>query len=435
MQFSEPRVLVVSHNVFSASGNMGKTMMHMLAGISPDNLAQLYFHQEIPTRSCCLRYFRITDSNVLHALFTRRAEYRVFEAADIDESASQSRTDTGSLAKIYQFSRRRTPLIYFLRDLMWRLGKWNTPALLEWVQSFSPDVIFFAAGDYAFPYRIALRLSALLHIPIVMWCADDFYIEPLRYGPLLRRMQCRRLVKLAEKIVRRSGTVVTISDMMQRDYARLFQTPAETVRISGKPNPYALPEESRSGIVYAGNLGINRITPLVSLGRALKEAAIAGFETIHVYSGERNPAILQQLKEENGLTYCGRIPAQEVERVLGASKFIIFTEAFDRSSICRTKFSLSTKIAESLRSGACILAYGPDEIASIDYLKQHHSACILREAGELPGTVQRLCAAPEEYRAYTQSARSLAEQFHSAECNETRMKEILAEAIRNFSTI
>lgn len=199
MQFSEPRVLVVSHNVFSASGNMGKTMMHMLAGISPDNLAQLYFHQEIPTRSCCLRYFRITDSNVLHALFTRRAEYRVFEAADIDESASQSRTDTGSLAKIYQFSRRRTPLIYFLRDLMWRLGKWNTPALLEWVQSFSPDVIFFAAGDYAFPYRIALRLSALLHIPIVMWCADDFYIEPLRHGPLLRRMQCRRLVKLAEK--------------------------------------------------------------------------------------------------------------------------------------------------------------------------------------------------------------------------------------------
>ena len=111
------------------------------------------------------------------------------------------------------------------------------------------------------------------------------------------------------------------------------------------------------------------------------------------------------------------------------------TEAFDRSSICRTKYSLSTKIAESLRSGACILAYGPDEIASIDYLKQHHSACILREAGELPGTVQRLCAAPEEYRAYTQSARSLAEQFHSAECNETRMKEILAEAIRNFSTI
>lgn len=432
MLFSEPRVLVVSHNVFSASGNMGKTMMRMLAGLSPDNLAQLYFHQEIPTQSCCLRYFRITDSNVLRSLFTRRAEYRVFEAADIDESASQSRTDTGNLAKIYQFSRRRTPLIYFLRDLMWKLGKWNTPALLEWVRSFSPDVIFFAAGDYAFPYRIALRLSALLHIPVVMWCADDFYIEPLRHGPLLRRMQCRRLVKLAEKIIRRSGTVITISDMMQRDYARLFQVPTETVRISGEPNPYALPEESRSGIVYVGNLGINRITPLVSLGRALKEAAIAGFETIHVYSGEQNPAILQQITEENGLTYCGRIPAQEVGRVLGTSKFIIFTEAFDRSSICRTKYSLSTKIAESLWSGACILAYGPSEIASIDYLRQFHSAYILKDAGGLPDAVLRLCADSSEYRYYTRSAGSLAKRFHSADLNEKCLKNILMEAISNF---
>ena len=87
----EPRVLVVSHNVFSSSGNMGKTMMHMLAGIPPDNLAQLYFHQEIPTRRCCLHYFRMTDSNILHSLFTRKTEFRVFDASDIDESAVQSR--------------------------------------------------------------------------------------------------------------------------------------------------------------------------------------------------------------------------------------------------------------------------------------------------------------------------------------------------------
>lgn len=155
----EPRVLVVSHNVFSSSGNMGKTMMHMLAGIPPDNLAQLYFHQEIPTRRCCLHYFRMTDSNILHSLFTRKTEFRVFDASDIDESAVQSRTDTGWLAKVYQFSRRRTSFIYFLRDTMWRFGKWKTKALLEWVQAFAPNVIFLAAGDYAFPYRIAIWLS------------------------------------------------------------------------------------------------------------------------------------------------------------------------------------------------------------------------------------------------------------------------------------
>ena len=323
----EPRVLVVSHNVFSSSGNMGKTMMHMLAGIPPDNLAQLYFHQEIPTRRCCLHYFRMTDSNILHSLFTRKTEFRVFDASDIDESAVQSRTDTGWLAKVYQFSRRRTSFIYFLRDTMWRFGKWKTKALLEWVQAFAPNVIFLAAGDYAFPYRIAIWLSDFLHIPIVMWCADDFYIEPLNHGPFFRRIQCQQLVKLARKVIHRGGTIVTISDMMQRDYARLFQVPTKTIRISSAINHYSLPADFRSGVVYVGNLGINRIVPLTELGRALRAAAITGFETINVYSGERNSTILQQINKGNGLTYCGCISEREVERLLGTSKFIIFTES------------------------------------------------------------------------------------------------------------
>ncbi len=435
MQFVEQRVLVVSHNVFSASGNMGKTMMHMLAGIPPDNLAQLYFHQEIPTRKCCLRYFRITDSDILHSVFTRRARYKKFEEKDIDESAVRSRTDTGKLARVYQFSRRRTPMIYFLRNWMWTLGKWKTKALREWARSFAPDVIFLAAGDYAFPYHIALYLSQLLDIPIVMWCADDFYIEPLKSSSFLRRFQCRRLLKLAQKAVEQAGAVITISDMMQRDYAHLFHVPVKTIRISSAANHCALPTDSRSGVVYIGNLGINRITPLSELGRALKDAALAGFETIHVYSGERNPEILQQINEKNGLIYCGCVSEQEVESVLGTSKFVIFTEAFDEKSICRTKYSLSTKIAESLQSGACILAYGPSEIASISYLTEAQAAYVLNEAKALPQAILRLNAAPDVYDSYTRRARALAERFHSAEANEERLRDIIIETAGRSAAI
>ena len=422
------RVLVVSHNVFSASGNMGKTMMRMLAGISPENLAQVYFHQEIPTRACCLRYFRITDSDVLRSVFTRRARFRIFSSCDIDESASQSRTDTGNLAKVYQFSRRRTPMIYFLRDTMWCLGKWKTRALKDWARAFAPDVIFFAAGDYAFSYRVALYLSGLLRVPITMWCADDYFIAPQQSRSLLRRLHCRRLRKLAQRVTERSKSVITISDAMQRDYAQLFGFPVQTIRISSDANPAALSRAQREGISYVGNLGLDRITPLIELGRALKAAQLPGFETIRVYSGERNPATLAQITEENGLTFCGRLTEQGVERVLGASKFLILVESFDRSAIRRTKYSLSTKVAESLRSGACIIAYGPDEIASIEYLRRHKAACILNSAAEFPEVVRRLCTAADEYDAHIQCAQSLAEQFHSAKTNEKCIEKILAQA-------
>lgn len=433
MQSQQPRVLVISHNVFSASGNMGKTMMHMLAGIAPENLAQLYFHQETPTRNCCVRYFRITDSDVLHSVFTRRAGFRVFGEADIDQSLIQSRTDTGNLARVYQFSRRRTPMIYFLRNTMWSMGKWKIEALQKWAKDFAPDVIFFAAGDYAFSYYVALYLSDYLNIPIVMWCADDYFIEQQNVGSALRRRQCRQLLELAKQAVEKSKSVVTISDAMQDAYSRLLGVEARTIRISSQANPYALPSRSRSGIVYVGNLGINRITPLIELGRTLKDAALPGYETIKVYSGERNGAIIEQINENNGLTYCGCVSEQEVEKILGASKFVVFTEAFDESSVRRTRYSLSTKVAESLRSGACILAYGPAEIAAIDYLSKHKAAFILNKASELPEAIVQLCEQDGQYDAYIGAAQALAERFHDSKTNEKLMNDILQDAITNYT--
>ena len=424
-----PRVLVISHNVFSTTGNMGKTMMHMLAGIPPEQLAQLYFHQEIPTQKCCLRYFRITDSEILRSVFIRQKVGCAFGENDIDITAAAGRTDQGKLKKLYQFSRRRTAAIYFLRDSMWALGKWKSPELLKWAKNFHPDVIFFAAGDYAFSYRITLFLAKTLQVPVVMWCADDFYLS-LPDSPL-RRLQCRSLGKLARQIVQQSESVVTISDKMEEDYSRFFGFPTNLIRISAARNPRALPPAQRSGIVYAGNLGLNRIVSLVELGRALKRAALPGLPTIDVYTGERDPDVIQQINEENGLHYCGSVSAFEIERILGRSRFLVITEAFDEKNARRTKYSLSTKIAESLCSGACLIAYGPPQIASIDYLQKHGAARILHSADELPDALQELNRSPDAYEQYVSAARELAGQCHDQKTNDSLMCEVFRKAIEN----
>ena len=91
----QPRVLVISHNVFSASGNMGKTMESLLGGVEPEHLAQLYFHSEVPTRRCCLRYFRVTDRDMLRSVPLRRPVGRAYGPDDIDQGRAVSRTDQG----------------------------------------------------------------------------------------------------------------------------------------------------------------------------------------------------------------------------------------------------------------------------------------------------------------------------------------------------
>lgn len=39
------KVLVISHNVFSSTDAMGKTLSQLFTGVSPDEIAQFYIHQ------------------------------------------------------------------------------------------------------------------------------------------------------------------------------------------------------------------------------------------------------------------------------------------------------------------------------------------------------------------------------------------------------
>ena len=47
------------------------------------------------------------------------------------------------------------------------------------------------------------------------------------------------------------------------------------------------------------------------------------------------------------------------------------------------RFSVSTKIAESLMYGPCLIAYGPEGIASIDYLKENNAAYVISRPEDL----------------------------------------------------
>ena len=420
-----PRILVISHNVFSQSTAMGKTLSSMLSCVPPDCLAQLYFHSEVPTTEQCRNYFRIRDQDVLCSIVTRRSSFTVYGEADIRSDISSARIDKALLAKIYQFSRRRTPLIYNTRDLMWKIGKWNGESLKKWIDVFSPDLIFFASGDYVFPYRIAYAISCRLQIPIIMWCCDDFYFSNRYMNTLGGKYHHHNLMKWVRRLSERIESVVVISDQMKRDYASIFSQPIHVVRISVPENHEARPACERSGIVYVGSLGVNRITPLVELGRELRTAQLPGYPYIDVYSNDRNPQTLAQLNEQNGIRFHGGAAAENVPEILGTAKYILHIEAFDKNSIERTKYSLSTKIGESLRSGACMIAYGPADIASVSYLKDGNAAAILSAPETLCDLIVKLDANPSEYENFIENAQRLAQQNHSKERNEAVMADIL----------
>ena len=234
-------------------------------------------------------------------------------------------------------------------------------------------------------------------------------------------------MKWVHKVMSRAKTILTISDRMARDYEKLFEKPTEILRIPAKNISSGKSGKERQGIVYAGNLGVNRSTPLVELGQALKREGIPGLECIDVYSGEQNPKTLEKLTEEYGIRFHGAVSAKEKTIILGNARYLLHVEAFDERAKLRTGYSLSTKIGECLGSGACVAAYGPKDISSMEYLIENQAAVFSEDADELVSCLREAEEQDNLYQEYVERAQKVVQEFHDKEKNDMIMKQLLKE--------
>ena len=63
------RVIVVSYNSFSETGNNGKTLCSLFANLKSSEIAQLYFGtNEVPYAEFCDNYYRVTETDIIKSL-------------------------------------------------------------------------------------------------------------------------------------------------------------------------------------------------------------------------------------------------------------------------------------------------------------------------------------------------------------------------------
>lgn len=412
---------------------MGITLLKLFEKWAPADIAQLYVHTELPSDSTvCTNYYRITDTDAIKMVFPFVKAGKRFGESDIRTDLVRVRTDTGALGAVYQKGRSRTPLIYMGRDLVWKLSHWFTSDLKKWVDDFAPDIIFLASGDYTLIYRIAMKIADYKKIPIVTCCFDDFYLFNANGGSLLGRLRQKQFMKTALKTVERSSFLLCISEKMADDYSLKFgktchylYTPADACDISFDPD--------RKRLAYFGGIGGNRYEQLVLLGKAILDCRSENKpEYIEVYSSETRPEVLSFICPENGLRFCGFVSHEEIKDKFTQCMGVIHTEMFDEVRMNRVKYSISTKIAESLAYGPCLIAYGPAGVASFDYLESNNAGYVIHQEDDLVKKLDEFFDNTSLREEIERNARILASREHDPDVNFKKLKEWMSEAVRTF---
>ena len=179
-----------------------------------------------------------------------------------------------------------------------------------------------------------------------------------------------------------------------------------------------------------GNLGNRRYENLIDIGRALKELNIEnGPKFVDVYTTEPRQEILQYLTEENGIKLHEAVGFDEVQKIIGRSLAVIHTESFREEFKNAVAYSVSTKVADSLASGTCILAYGPEEVASIRYLTEQEAAFVVNNYNNLKAKMLELITNNELRSQIETNAKRLARLNHDGQKNTKLIYDIMKSLI------
>lgn len=148
-----------------------------------------------------------------------------------------------------------------------------------------------------------------------------------------------------------------------------------------------------------------------------------------MYSGSQEAQFIEPLKNARGICFHGAVSAEQIPQIMSSSLMVIHAESFDPAMMELVRFSVSTKIAESLMYGPCLLAYGPEGIASIDYLKENDAAYVITQTDRLAEGLTEILSNAKLREQIMGNARALAARNHDPEVNAEKLYQWLERVI------
>lgn len=369
------KVLIMSHNPITDYNSMGKTFFGLFSEFSQNELCQFYVYPTLPNVKVCESYFRITDKEALKSIFKRKNTGRIISEEEIKHENALYENSNSS--KIYRDKNTNREIKIFVRDIIWKFSTWKSTSFKDWLSKEKPDVIFAAPGSSGFFYDLILSVAKGLNIPVVTYVCDDFYFSNKNKVGFVKKVYAKYIRKKITEIMKKSKEVVTISEELATDYAKEFGCKCTVVstatNLKIKKEPHCV---NGKNVSYFGNLQLGREISLLDIAKVIDRYNLkySSDMVLNVYTADDSEKIKALFSGISCVKFHGFLSSNEMYKEMSKASILLHIESFENENRERVKYSISTKIADSLASGVFLFAYGPKGIASIEYLKRNNCA-------------------------------------------------------------
>lgn len=448
----EPKILVISMNSFSKTKNNGKTLETIFESYPKNCLAHIYFILEEEDLSFCNQSLRFHIYEAFDNVFRlKKRDYGTILNNENNLPNNCNKKYRKIVNKKYlknqKYSKMNIPvniehikkknnLVY---EILWFHQKWYLEKIKAYIDKVKPDIIFYQSNMYSFLHKLVIKIAKEFDLPIIVQCTDDYTIPHIPKS-FVNKFLTKYYLYNFKKILNISNTLLAISDEMAEEYSKKFFKGKSYIfsnfveRNNSIDNSY-LNDTKR--IIYAGNLGLNRWKTILSLGKAIDMFNSSNNSTkyvIDIYSADCLSVEMEEnFKNVNSIIFHGFLSSNNLTEEIQKANFLLCCESFDIVSKRVTRLSISTKIGEYICAGKCIIAIGPEDVASIKYLKRNNLANVItsNEIGAIFSNIKFLFEHPEKSIEYIKNTEKEKQQRFNKEYINRILKEMIENAIHS----
>lgn len=422
------RILVISRNAWDDTNSIGNTLTNFFKGIDDLEVANIFFRSANPNNNVCCRYYRVTEGDVLKKWFLTKKIGREFIWKQDEKKESQSVTEKKEKKIIQIIHKYGFKVAYKISDYIWYSRKWINDNLQHFIESFKPDVMITFVKSAPQYYLTIRYLREKYNIPLFAWIADDEY-------SILSNNSSFREINNLRYILRESSVVCGCSEEICEYYNTIFNCNAIPLyKGCDLSTPLKKTTNSPIKIVYAGNLMYGRLEVINKIADVLN-----GYNgnsprvSLEIYSNTSLfPEEKKCLEQKQCLKYMGRRDYEVVMQCLANADIVLHVESFEKEQIVKTKYSFSTKIVDCLQSGSCLLAVGPKEVASVNYIKKIQGAYVIDNLESLEFELVTLLNLSDELSTRAKEIREFAINHHDLVKNSEKIKGVLNKIVRGY---
>lgn len=429
-----PKVLIVGTVPYNKKST-SRAFESYFHGWDKEHLVQVFSNTRTPVKGHCGSLYQITDQRLVKRRFDKRIKVgKRYEYEELPDEWLDDDLELGSsvFGKLYAFGSRSSHITHLMRKCVWRERYWHTDDLDRWLDDFRPDCVFLAFSNDYFILEIALYIAERFDVPIVSAIGDDYYFEERKTLSPLYWLYKRTYRSLVRRVFEHGGSAVYIGNKIREKYNSAFGLRGETVYLTSEADrrPFRPIDVECPVIRYFGNIRLGRNQSLLELGKVLGH--INSNYRLEVYSNETDQKQYQMLVDEPAVDFMGSVPYKTVLDKTLESDVLVVVEGFDKRDVDITRYSLSTKVADALASGAMVVGYGSSECGAIEYLAETGCCCVANSAADLQGKIERLFGDVELQRRLYKASGEVVRMNHTLENSNAVFRGVVERAIEGY---